>query len=178
VTEATRPRTLVIGVGNALRGDDALGFEVARRVAERHPPATLVLAHLGDAASLMECWRGDDRVILVDASSAAGAPGTVHRVDLAAEALPASLLHGSSHSMGVREAVELARALGRLPRSLIVYAVEGAAFDAARGLSAEVGRAIASVVEAVLAEIADAPPAFPRRHTESILIGLDGDRRS
>lgn len=37
--------TLIIGVGNELRGDDAAGIIAARRLAERHPSAHVKAAH-------------------------------------------------------------------------------------------------------------------------------------
>jgi hydrogenase maturation protease len=46
------------------------------------------------------------------------------------------------------DAIELARALKRLPRKVFVYAVEGRTFEAGSGLSPG--------VEMVLAELADA----------------------
>lgn len=38
-------RTLIIGIGNELRGDDAAGIIAARRLAERYPSAHLRLVH-------------------------------------------------------------------------------------------------------------------------------------
>jgi len=47
----------------------------------------------------------------------------------------------------------LARALGRLPPRLIVYGVEGKAFEAGVGLSPEVKAAVQEVAERVLGEL-------------------------
>ena len=43
------------------------------------------------------------------------APGTTRRLDASRERLPAELFRGSTHALGLAEAVELARALDRLP---------------------------------------------------------------
>ena len=59
----------------------------------------------------------------------------------------------STHAFGLAEAVELARALGRLPPRLIVYGIEGKSFEAGVGLSPEVGAAVQEVVERVLGEL-------------------------
>jgi hydrogenase maturation protease len=48
--------------------------------------------------------------------------------------------------------IELARALNRLPARVIVYAVQGARFDAGTGLSGPVRAAMLPLSEAVLAE--------------------------
>jgi hydrogenase maturation protease len=76
----------------------------------------------------------------------------VHRIDLAVEALPRELSFASSHAMGLAEAVALARTLGRAPRDIIVYAVEGARFDTGSGLAPEVAAAVATVAERIVAE--------------------------
>jgi len=50
----------------------------------------------------------------------------------------------------VAEAVELTRALGRLPPSLVVYAIEGHAFEPGDALSPEVARAVTRLAEMLL----------------------------
>jgi hydrogenase maturation protease len=143
---------LVIGVGNESRGDDGAGIEVARRVRRRCPPGTVVLESAGDAASLIEAWRGRDEVVLVDASSGIGPPGSVRRFDANVSRLPAGM-HTSSHALGVAEAVEMARALGALPGRMTVYAIEGARFRHGSGLSPVVRDAVARAEARVLREL-------------------------
>ena len=147
----TLPRVLVIGVGNAYRSDDALGLIAARQIAARRPggvPNVRVVEASGDGTQLIEAWRDADVVIVIDAvHGERGAPaGTLHRFDAHEESLPAHLFHYSTHAFGVAEAIGLARALKRLPPQLIVYGIEGQVFEAGVGLSAEVARAVPSVV--------------------------------
>jgi hydrogenase maturation protease len=129
---------IVIGVGNSWRGDDAAGLEVAQRVGG--------VAHEGDCTRLLDEWDADGDVLVVDAAFSATAPGTIHRFEVVSDPLPASLLCSSTHAYGVLAAVELARALGRLPRRLRVYGIEGASFKAGEGLTPPVVRAVESVV--------------------------------
>jgi hydrogenase maturation protease len=145
-------KTIVIGVGNACRGDDGVGLEVARRVASRHPAGAAVLQAIGEVSGLIEAWEGAERVVIIDASHGAGTPGVVRRIDATRESVPASLGSTSTHGLGVAEAVALARSLGRLPRSIVIYAVEGTEFGYGRGLSAEVEAALTGVVDAVVSE--------------------------
>ena len=65
---------LIACLGNEHRGDDGFGLLVARRLGAgtRH---VRVLAHGGDALSLIDAWRGVDRVVIVDAIAADLAPG-------------------------------------------------------------------------------------------------------
>ena len=148
-----RSPTLVIGLGNEYRRDDAVGLVVARRLKEAAPESVLVLEETGEGASLLESWQDAGTVILIDAVQSGAAPGTVHRLDARAQPIAKKFFRFSTHAFGLAEAVELARALGRLPPRLIVYGVEGRSFEAGVGLSPEVGAAVEVVVERVLEEL-------------------------
>jgi hydrogenase maturation protease len=141
---------VVIGVGNDLRADDAAGLEIARRL--REEPGIGVTAYQGEAINLLELWSGADAVVVVDTVRTGAATGTIHRFDATSDPLPLRLQGSSSHSIGVAEAIELARTLGTLPQRVIVYGVEGARFALARELSDEVKRAINPVADAVQEE--------------------------
>jgi hydrogenase maturation protease len=149
--------TLVIGVGNRDRGDDAAGLELARLLRQCPPPGVLVLEQDARADRLLDAWRGAARVVVVDAA-AGGVPGTVRRLEAHREPLAAVVLRGSTHSWGLAEAVETARALGELPPVTIVYAIFGRSFEpGTHGLSPEVHQAVAAVAEAVQKEMAGVP---------------------
>ncbi len=142
---------LVIGVGNEMGSDDAAGIEIARRL-RGHPEIDVREAH-GHAAALIEHWCDRDAVVLLDSMRSGAAPGTIRRMDASCEPLPAMLRSSTStHAPGVGEAIELARALRRLPPRVIVFAVEGRRFSLGVGLSPEVERAVAATARAVLHE--------------------------
>jgi hydrogenase maturation protease len=145
---------VVIGVGNALRGDDGAGLEVVRSLASRARALAIeVLEQEGEALGLLEQWDGAVAAVLVDAIHSDAQPGTIHRVDASAEPVPDGLQSSSStHAVGVGEAVELARTLGRLPAATILYGIEGARFDTGSPVSAEVRAAIPTLAETVLAQ--------------------------
>ena len=133
---------ILIGVGNAWRGDDGAGLAVARRVRELSPAGVEVREVEGDATALVEAWSGAEGVVVVDAAESGAPPGTVRRFDARTRPLPVRSLRSSTHAFGVSDAVELARALNRLPARLDVYAIEGASFAAGQGLSPAVERAV------------------------------------
>ena len=146
-------RTLVIGVGNPDCGDDAVGIEVARRLLARGLRDASVRQSPRNASRLLESWQGRARVILIDAAAGAGRPGAIYRFEADAGPLPVSRLQASTHSWGVVEAVEVARSLGELPASVVVYAIEGTSFGPGQRLSASVRRAAKRVERRVLEEI-------------------------
>jgi hydrogenase maturation protease len=140
---------MVIGVGNTWRGDDGAGLAVARRLRELSPAGVEVRELEGDATALVEAWSGAEQVVVVDAAESGAAPGTVRCFDARSGPLPVRSLRSSTHAFGVSDAVELARALGRLPRRLDVYAIEGASFTAGDRLSPDVERAVAELATAL-----------------------------
>jgi len=144
---------VLIGIGNAVRGDDAAGLEVAERLRGRVPPGVRVVVHDGEPAGLIERWHEARAVVLVDAVVSGAPAGTVRRFEAHAEPLPAAAFGPSTHAMGIAEAVELARALGDLPDVAVVYGLEGEAFEPGAAMSEAVGRAIDDVAGRVLAEL-------------------------
>lgn len=145
--------TLLIGVGSAYRGDDAVGLVVARRLqAEPHDPLS-VREMSRDGATLLELWKDAEAVIIIDAVQSGAEPGTVYRFDAGAQPIPAALFRSSTHAFGVAEAIELARALQQLPSRLVVYGIEGKNFAASVDLSAEVEHAAGEVVRRVRQEM-------------------------
>lgn len=146
-------RILVAGVGNELRRDDGIGSAVIAELRSRNLDGVETTALDGEPARLVEAWDGAGLAVLVDACTSGAAPGTVHRVEgpsVAPLRTPAS-----SHGAGVAEAVRLGAVLGRLPRRLVILAVEGADFEPGQGLSDPVRNALPEVLGLLRQELAD-----------------------
>jgi hydrogenase maturation protease len=146
-------RLLIIGIGNPNCGDDAIGPLVAQRLVGRLPPEVTIFDRTGDMLGLIEEWSGRDGVVLVDAAKAVASPGTIHRIDLLRESLPAGMSLASTHAFGLTDAVELARALDQLPARLVVYAVVGERFDPGAPQSPAMSKAAEVVAERVVLEV-------------------------
>src|SRR3954452_13627171 len=56
-----------------------------------------------------------------------------HEGEAAKQPIPRTMFNCSTHDLGVAEAIELARAFGKLPPRLIVYGIEGRDFDEGTG---------------------------------------------
>ena len=141
---------VVIGVGNALRADDAAGVLAVRRLRPR--PGVEIREQSGEATALVEALRGRAAALVVDAAAGAE-PGRLHRLDAAAKPLPRGLFGVSSHGFGVAEGIELARALGALPPVCVVYALEGECFDTGAPISDAVARALPRLAEDITKDI-------------------------
>lgn len=145
---------VVIGIGNPYRRDDGVGPALAERL------ATLVMSDVdvrvldGEPTGLLDAWTGAQLTIVVDAVLCQPArPGQIHRTTMSALAGSTAT---SSHGLGIPEAVELGRALDRLPEHLIVYAVEAADVGYGTDLSPAVAAAIPELLDAVLTDLARA----------------------
>ena len=106
----------------------------------------------GEPVSIVDALDDADEAFLVDAVRSGSAPGTVHRIDVSAGPVPATLFAASTHTLGVGEAIELARALGRLPTRVILYGIEAESIEAGDELTPSVATAVGAVTEEVLAE--------------------------
>lgn len=147
------PRIVIIGVGNAYRGDDAAGLIAVRRLRESLGDHAVCREENGEGTALMEAWQEAEAVIVVDATRSGATPGTLHRFDVAAQSLPTTLLCCSTHAFGVAEAIELARALGQLPARFIVYGIEGKNFEAGSELSVEAEKAVEEAVGQIFQQL-------------------------
>jgi hydrogenase maturation protease len=141
---------LLIGLGNPHRGDDGAGSAVARLVAAVAPGDVTVL-EVDDPVGLIELWDGADLVVVVDAMISNREPGSVVVLDVTTEPLPTDgWAAGGTHALGLSAAVELSRALGRLPDRLLVVGVEAATVAPGTGLSPPVATAIGAAARTAL----------------------------
>jgi hydrogenase maturation protease len=136
-------KILIIGIGNDFRCDDRIGLYVCDLIRDAISGNPMVknvdIAKLsGEGTELMDKWNGYDSVIIADASQHKGNPGKITRLDVSSTGLTPDYFHYSTHSFSLAEAVELSRNLARLPRNLVIYAIEGMNFSTGRDLTMEV----------------------------------------
>jgi hydrogenase maturation protease len=144
---------VVIGIGNPDRGDDAAGRLVAQLLSQKLPPAVTVVELDGEVTSLLSHLETASAAWLIDACQSGAPAGTVRRFDAGVATLPQNLGDLSSHALGLSEAIELARTLGRLPPRCIIYAMEGASFEHGAPVSPAVAEAIEKVAEQVTYDV-------------------------
>ena len=142
---------LVVGCGNLIRGDDAAGPVLVRRLAERGMPAGVRLVDGGTAGmDVAFAMRGVRRVIVVDASRLGVEPGTVHPVpgEELADLEPPS---GNLHQFRWDQALGFARWLlkDEYPGEVEVWLVEGASFEPGAPLTPDVDAAVDRIADEV-----------------------------
>ncbi|MDP1808772.1 MAG: hydrogenase maturation protease [Actinomycetota bacterium] len=104
---------LVLGLGNQLMSDDAIGVVVARRLG-KWPMSGLSVAAAGTPGyGLLDMVSPHDRVVFIDAVDAGRAPGAVFWVE------PESILreshHQSLHQIGLSDVLSLMAVAGEMP---------------------------------------------------------------
>lgn len=162
-------KTLLIGLGNPILGDDGVGWRVAEEVKKqipssrlRHPsPSAREDGGEGDidvdflslgGLSLMEHLIGYERVILIDALASDQKAGSVTVAKLS-ELPDYSALHTSSaHDTSLQNALKLGKRLGvNLPDEVVVIGiVTNQAHDFSEELSLPVANAVPEAAKIVL----------------------------
>ena len=145
--------TLVIGIGNEYRGDDGAGLAVVRALQARPLENVRLMESDGDCSVLFEAWKDARKVILIDAVVSGASAGCISRFDIRTESIPANYALASTHAFGLAETLALARVLGQLPASFIVYGIEGKNFTSGESLSPSVRKAIGAVVQKVIRDV-------------------------
>ena len=147
------PSVVVAGVGEPYRRDDGCGPRVVAALRGRVAPSVRLVERVAEPTALLDLWEGTRLAVVVDAMRSGSAPGTVRRLEGSevASAAPAERTT-SSHGVSVRTAVELGRALHRLPERLVLYLVEAADLGPGEVLSPEVLRGVATAADRILEE--------------------------
>jgi hydrogenase maturation protease len=145
-------RTLVLAIGNDLRGDDRLGFDAIRMLKDAVGRASGPASHLDfqeaytGGLDLLEAMEGYDRVLLLDAlATGTCAPGTV--VEFCERDLPRAG-SASPHYVTLPEVTDLAASLGiRFPGEIRILGLEAEqAYEFRAGLSPAISRALPQLV--------------------------------
>jgi len=163
--EAGPRRIAVLGLGNVLQGDDALGPYVAALLSVKYDfsPGVSVLDAGTPGLDLTPYIAGLDALVVVDAVRATGAPGELRsyrRAELLEKPPPQRL---SPHDPGLKECLLALELIDQSPPEVLLVGLIPAAIETGVGLSAAVHAGIPRVEHAVLAELARlGSPARPR----------------
>ena len=144
-------RILVLGLGNDILTDDAVGLHVVRAVGERlaGEPEIEVKGTTEMGLALLDEIAGRESVVLVDSvQTGAAPPGHIH--ELGPEAL-SRVLTTSPHFLGIGETLALGRMLDlAMPQQVRIFAIEVAdPFTLGTCLTPAVEQAIAEAVDRV-----------------------------
>jgi hydrogenase maturation protease len=147
--------TLIAGLGNIFNGDDGFGVEVAASLLKKTWPDDVEVADFGIRGVHLayQLLDGYELVVIVDAVSRGGEPGTLyvieHRPD---EGRPLQLEHEpmiDAHDLGPDGVLALVPSLGGALGRVVVVGCEPETLAPGVGLSAAVAGSVESAVELV-----------------------------
>ena len=148
-------KTLIIGLGNPIRGDDGVGWKIANELSALIDPDSEVeidYVALG-GLSLMERMLGYERVILIDSMETGQNPaGTVSVFPLAELKTPFAGHSASAHDASLMTALQAAQSIGaEVPARVDVVAIEAKnVYDFSEQLSREIAEAVPVAVQEAL----------------------------
>jgi len=148
----TKPRTVIIGVGNLLMKDEGIGIHTMKALQEMQLPDNVTVIDGGTSPDIIACTRAGDKLIIVDAARAGGEPGAIYHFqpddleDSAGEAL-------SVHELGVPQNLRLMLLSGNGPSEVIIIGIEPKDIDWGTELSPELEMSIPKIISVILQEI-------------------------
>jgi hydrogenase maturation protease len=150
-------KTIVLGIGNTLLGDDGVGVYAARELAEKISDENVTVMDTAiDGLNLLDVIRNYERLIVIDAILDERAEiGTIFR--LTQDQIPPSSLSGaSSHNLNLSITLNIGNSVfpGEIPREVVVFAVASQNVDyVTEEMTANVKQALPQIVELVINEL-------------------------
>lgn len=143
----------VIGIGNRLRGDDAVGPLLIDELSMLADSQLELIDAGSDALGILEYLEGRRDVIIIDACRMGRKPGTLitfdtSQVDLILDGDPLSL-----HGLGLAESLRMAESLHMLPEDLKIIGIEPDSTQFNGKLSPPVQRALKTAIEKINDEL-------------------------
>jgi hydrogenase maturation protease len=156
MSTSNRPtrRTVVIGLGSPLMGDDGLGLAALARLQEQWTlPATVELVDGGTwGMNLLPVIEDADRLLLLDAIHANAPAGTLIVLDRAR--IPRYLaMKISPHQVDLRDVLGLAELRGTLPEETVALGLQPARVELAHELSAALRDHLDDLVAAAVRQL-------------------------
>ncbi|HEX2695757.1 MAG TPA: hydrogenase maturation protease [Acidobacteriota bacterium] len=147
-------RTMVMGLGNLLMGDEGVGVRVVRRLGEKlcDPETDIVDGGTG-GLHLLEYFLDHDRVVLVDAVMDGGAPGSISvSKPVYGRDYPPTLV---AHDIGLKDVLDAVILMDRKPETwlvtITVAAVDAPSLLLSPAVEAAVEPAVVRILEVLAA---------------------------
>ncbi len=149
-----RAKTLILGMGSPILGDDCVGVEVANRIRENVDEDSVDVVEVSASGlELLDVICGYDRLIVIDSiNTEQGKVGELHRLERSD--LDFAVSPSPRHQVNLPTTLEVGRRLHmEVPEAIAIYAIEIKDATIFReGCTPEVERAIPGIVETIIEE--------------------------
>ncbi len=155
MSPSSEARTVVLGLGSPIQGDDGVGPAALARLRNggRLDPAVRLVDGGTAGLALLPEVEDADRLLVLDAIRAGAAPGAL--VTLEGDAVPRHFATRlSPHQIQLSEVLALAELRGRLPGTLVALGLEPGHVGTSDVLSPAVQRGMGALVAAACARLA------------------------
>lgn len=150
-----KPKTIVLGIGNTIRGDDGVGIRVAEECRYKIDQSQVTVAESSVAGlRLLDLLAGYEKVIIIDAiHTIDGKPGDIYRVH--PETFQYTRHLAFPHDVSLANALQIGRRVGLvMPDEIVIFAIEVADTDTfCEDCTPAVRQAIPLCVEMILQEL-------------------------
>ena len=173
--ESSAPLARVLGLGNVLMGDDALGPWVIHHLEATYvfPPEVDVIDVGTPGLDLIPYVAGPSGIILVDAVNLTGAaPGTIRVYDRDQLVKFAPKPRLSPHDPGVTEAILAVEMAGEPPAFVTLVGVVPGSIVTGVGMTAPLQDAVAAAAETIVGELVARGLDVRRRAPEAVGVPL------
>ncbi len=146
---------LILGIGNSLMNDDAVGVTAIEQLKERYAfPAGVTVVDGGTLGlDLLPMLEGIKKLLIIDAIDMGAAPGDLFR--LQGEEVPRAFASKLSvHQMGVQDLLAVAELQGHVPEELVVWGVQPGSIEMEMRLTPTVAAAMMPLLDGVVGELA------------------------
>jgi hydrogenase maturation protease len=146
---------LVLGIGNSLMNDDALGVTAIEQLRERyHFPTGVSVVDGGTLGlDLLPMLEGVRKLLIIDAIDMGAAPGALFRLE--GDEVPRAFASKLSvHQMGVQDLLAVAELQGHVPEELVVWGVQPGSIEMEMCLTPAVAAAMTPLLDGVVGELA------------------------
>jgi hydrogenase maturation protease len=156
IEAAQQIKILVLGIGNLVMSDDAVGVLVAQRLLQRYRFADNVEVMDGGTLGLdlLPKLENITNLIIIDAVETGKIAGTCVR--LCGDELPIALQTKiSPHQMGLKDLLAVSELMGHSPKEMVLIGVQPGSIEMDVGLTSEVEARLETLVSNVLIELAN-----------------------
>lgn len=143
---------VIIGIGNALHGDDGLGVHAIRYLEGRLPEGVDLVEGGVYSLDLLPYLDGVSHAIFIDAMDVGDEPGSIYRFS-PQDVMEQPKTPLSVHDIGLYDLIAAAQLLDQCPERITIIAVQVKSIAMGMDLSPEVREALPHIHRLVMEEI-------------------------
>jgi hydrogenase maturation protease len=147
------PRTVILGIGNWLMGDEGVGIHLIETLsAHLGGYENVTLVDGGTSVDAMMMLDDVDRLIVLDAVTGGNKPGTIYRFN--ADDIERPRIEGMSlHEWSAGDSLTAMSLLGKAPRETVIIGIEPGSVEWDTRLSEQVEARMPEAIQLVLNEL-------------------------